>query len=51
MFIFEKERERQNARGGWAEREMDTQNLKQASGSELPAQSPTRSSNSQTMRS
>ena len=38
MFIFERERERAN--GGGAERE--TQNLKQASGSELSAQSLTR---------
>ena len=37
--------------GGGAERERETQNLKQAPGSELSAQSPTWGSNSQTARS
>ena len=36
---------------GRAERERETQNLKQAPGSELLAQSPTRGSNSRTARS
>ena len=38
------------SRGG-AERERETQNLKQAPGSELAAQSPTWGSNPQTARS
>ena len=42
MFIFE--RERQSMNGGGAERE--TQNMKQAPGSELSAKSPTWGSNS-----
>ena len=46
MFIFE--RERQGMSRGGAEKE--TQNPKQAPGSELSAQSPTRGSNSQTAR-
>ena len=37
--------------GGWGQRERETQNVKQAPGSELSAQSPTRGSNAQTMRS
>ena len=37
--------------GGGAETERETQNLKQALGSELSAQSPTRGSNSGTARS
>ena len=37
--------------GGGAERERETQNLKQAPGSELSAQSPTWDLNSQTVRS
>ena len=51
MFIFEREREReiQSTSGGEAERQKETQNLKQAAGSELSAQSPTWGSNSQTM--
>ena len=49
----ERQRERQSTSRGGAERERDkeTQNLKQAPGSELPAQRPTQSSNSQTVRS
>ena len=46
-FIFEKEREQ----AGEGKRERESQNLKQAPGSELSAQSPTRGSNSQTVRS
>ena len=46
MFIFERERERERER-----RERDTQNLKQALGSELLAQSLMRDSNSQIVRS
>ena len=55
MFIFEGERERgretkcKQERGREIERE--TQDLKQAPGSELSAQSPIQGSNSQTMRS
>ena len=44
-------RERQRVSGGVAEREKETQNLKQALVSELSAQSPTWGSNSQTLRS
>ena len=47
MFIFERD---SMSRGG-AERERETQNLKQAPGSELSAQSWMRVSNSQNMRS
>ena len=49
MFIFETERNR--AWVGEGQRERETQNLKQAPGSELSAQSPTRGSNPLTMRS
>ena len=48
MFIFERERERESSRGG-AERE--TQNPKQAPGSELSAQTSTWGLNSRTARS
>ena len=57
MFIFdrererEKERERESMSRGGAERERETQNPRQAPGSELSAQSLTRGSNSQTVRS
>ena len=47
MFIFERE---SVSRGG-AERERETEDPKQAPDSELSAQSQTRVSNSQTMRS
>ena len=47
LFIFETETEHEGGRG----RERGRQNLKQAPGSELSAQSPTRDSNSQTVRS
>ena len=49
MFIFGTERDR--AWAGEGQREREIQNLKQAPGSELSAQSPTRGSNSQTARS
>ena len=49
LFIFE--RERQSVRGGGAERERETQNPKQAPGSELSVQSLMRGSNSQAGRS
>ena len=49
LFIFETERDR--AWTGEEQRERETQNLKQAPGSELSAQSPTRGSNSRTVRS
>ena len=49
MFIFERERETDRAQVGEGQRE-ETQNLKQAPGSELSAQSPTWGSNSQTVR-
>ena len=40
LFLREKERERERENsGGWAERESETQYLKQAAGSELSAQS------------
>ena len=52
MFIFERQRERETERKreheGWgAERERTTQNLKQALGSQLSAQSPMRHENPQ----
>ena len=47
MFIFETEREKEWGRG----RERETQNLKQAPGSELSAQSPTWGSKPRSMRS
>ena len=46
MFIFETER--QSVSGEGAERERETQNAKEAPGSELSTQSPTRGSNSRT---
>ena len=46
MFIYFWGRERQSMNGGGSEREGDTQNRKQAPGSELSARSPTRGSNS-----
>ena len=51
LFIFERERETETESRGGAEREGETQNLKQASGSELSAQSPKWGSNSLTARS
>ena len=51
MFTYFRERDRQNMSGGGAERERETQNPKQAPGSELSAQSPMRGLNSQTLRS
>ena len=48
MFTYEKERE---YKWGEGQRERETQNRKQAPGSELSAQSPTRGLNSQTVRS
>ena len=47
----ERERERDGVRVGEGQREKETQNPKQAPGSELSAQSLTRGSNSQTARS
>ena len=44
-------RDRESTSGGGAEREREIQNLKQAPGSELSAQSPMQGSNSRTMRS
>ena len=49
IFIFEREREAEYEQGRGRER--DTQNLKQAPGSDLSAQSPTWGSNSSTVRS
>ena len=48
-FIFE--RERDAARAGERQRERETQNTKQAPGSELSAQSPMRGWNSWALRS
>ena len=50
MYLFLKDRERQHELGRGREREKETQNPKQAPGSELSAQSPTWGSNSQTER-
>ena len=44
--IFERERERDRVQAGERQRERQTRNPKQAPGSEWPAQSPTRGSNS-----
>ena len=49
MFIFERKRDRVQAEEGQKERE--AQNPKQAPGSKMSAQSPTRDSNSPTVRS
>ena len=53
MFIFEREREREREReqAGEEQRGRETQNAKQAPGSELSAQSPMRGSNPRTVRS
>ena len=51
MFIFERERDRDRVWAGEGQREKETQNPKRAPGSELSAQSPTRGSNSHTVRS
>ena len=51
IFIFERERERERERAGEGQREREPQNPKQAPGSELSAQSPTRGSNPRTVRS
>ena len=50
MFIYYWETERDRAWTWEGQREEETQNLKQAPGSELSAQSPMRRSNSQTAR-
>ena len=50
LFSFERHRETEH-KWGEGQREKDTENPKQAPGSELTAQSLTRDSNSQTMRS
>ena len=47
----ERERQRQSMSRGGAKRERETQNLKQAPGSELSAQSPMWGMNPPTMRS
>ena len=49
--IYFRERERERERTGEGQSEREAQNLKQAPGSELSAQSPKWGSNSQTMRS
>ena len=49
MFIFKRERQSMNGHG--AETEKETQNPKQAPGSELSAQSATQGWNSETVRS
>ena len=51
MFIFERERQSMSMVNMGGQRERETQNLKQAPGSELSAQSPMWGLNSQTMRS
>ena len=50
LFIFKRVKERQSI-SGRGQREREPQNQKQAPGSELSAQSPTRDSNPQTARS
>ena len=49
VYLFLRERDTEHEQG--RSRERQTQNLKQAPGSELSAQSPMRGSNSQTARS
>ena len=51
VYLFLTERERDRAWVGEGQRERETQNPKPAPGSELSAQSPTRGSNPQTVRS
>ena len=51
LYLFLREKERQSASWGGAERERETQNPKQAPDSEPSAQRPTRGSNSRAMRS
>ena len=51
MFGFERERERESEHEQKRGAERGRQNPKQAPGSELSAQSPTRGSNSNTVRS
>ena len=51
VYLLLRDRERQSVSGGGAERERKTQNLKEAPGSELSAQSPTQGSNPQAVRS
>ena len=51
LFIYFWQREKDRAWAGEGQRERGTQNLKQAPGSEMSAQSLTRGSNSQTTRS
>ena len=46
LFIFERERESKRERAGEGQREREIWNPKQGPGSELSAQSPTRSLNS-----
>ena len=51
MFFFSKDRERDRVPAGEGHRERETQNPKQAPGSELSAQSPTPDLDSGTLRS
>ena len=51
MFIFIFEREKGRVQAGEGQRERETQNPKQAPGSDLSAQNPRWGSNSQTTRS
>ena len=51
VYLFLRERESDRAREGKGQRERETQNLKQAPGSELSAESPMWGSNSGTERS
>ena len=51
LFLRETERERDRVQAGEEQRERETQNLKQAPGSELWAWSPMWGSNSQTVKS
>ena len=51
IYYFEGERERDRVQVGEGQRQRETQNARQAPGSELSAQSPTRGSNSWSTRS
>ena len=50
-YLFLRERETFRVQAGDGQREREIQNLKQAPGSELPAQSPMRGLNPRTVRS
>ena len=50
MFVYFSEKERDRVQAGEEQRDRETKNLKQATGSELSAKSPVQGSNSRTAR-